>query len=129
LALLLLTLSHLFSPLSSAPGDKSDEEDEASATAGDGLADSIRDYLTHTDAVYCVSFNKTGTSFVSGGGDDVGYIWNTDSAEPKVKLEGKNFFSDFVRLVSKLTSHLQVIRTRLSVQLSVQMENTLQLLV
>lgn len=42
-----------------------------------------------TDAVYSVAFSPSApTLFASGGGDDIGIIWDADTGEQKFKLDG-----------------------------------------
>uniref|UniRef100_A0A6A7GBE2 WD repeat protein n=1 Tax=Hirondellea gigas TaxID=1518452 RepID=A0A6A7GBE2_9CRUS len=52
--------------------------------------DSVEGFFGHSDSVYCVRFNPINQSMVvSGGGDEVGFLWNCEDGEtPLAKLEG-----------------------------------------
>lgn len=49
---------------------------------------SIQHFSGHEGPVYTVSVHPTAPLAVSGGGDDVGYIWNVTDGEIVVKLTG-----------------------------------------
>eukprot|EP01083_Nonionella_stella_P241320 842824_1 len=51
--------------------------------------DSIQGFFEHTDSVYTVSMSPSGKQVLTGGGDDVAYIWDINDGEHALfKLEG-----------------------------------------
>ncbi len=53
--------------------------------------DSVQGFFAHTDSVYCVALAATepATLAVTGGGDDVAYLWRVeDGKDPVGKLDG-----------------------------------------
>lgn len=78
------------------PMDDDDDEDEAA----DGLGElaggsssivnnnSVQDFTTHGASVFAVSVHPTEPLAVSGGEDDLGYIWDITDGEVIVKLSG-----------------------------------------
>jgi ribosome assembly protein SQT1 len=72
-----------------------DEDDEANDMVRDlthpieGTEDtSLRQFLGHIGSVFCVSSHPTAPIAVSGGEDDLGYIWNINDGERIVTLTG-----------------------------------------
>ena len=78
-----------------APMDE-DEEDEAGDTVGDlaqGSSGHVEDislqhFETHNASVFVVASHPTQPLAVSGGEDDLGYIWDITDGEVIVKLTG-----------------------------------------
>ncbi|KAJ3517604.1 hypothetical protein NLJ89_g401 [Agrocybe chaxingu] len=79
-----------------APMDEDDEEGEGEDALGD-LAEgssshvednSLQHFATHASSVFTVSCHPTQPLAVSGGEDDLGYIWDITDGEVIVKLTG-----------------------------------------
>lgn len=76
-------------------GEQGDDEegeeptDDAETMLDNGLDDSKVSYEGHEDAVYAVALHPIDSLVaVSGGGDDMGHIWRTDTGEELLKLDG-----------------------------------------
>ena len=66
-----------------------DDEDEARDTVGEHITDnSVQHFTSHTASVFVVSCHPTQPLAVSGGEDDLGYIWDITDGEVIVKLTG-----------------------------------------
>ncbi|CAM9260465.1 unnamed protein product, partial [Laminaria digitata] len=63
-----------------AGGDDDEEEDEEEGGEGVAVEDmAVATFKGHSDAVYCIAVNpKVPSQFVSGGGDDKGFMWALD---------------------------------------------------
>lgn len=79
---------------SDVPMDE-DDEDEAQDTVGDlGESSShipsnaVQQFSAHTASVFAVACHPTQPLAVSGGEDDLGYIWDITDGEIVVKLTG-----------------------------------------
>jgi len=74
------------------PMDEDDENDDG--TAGPSGADiihkdtSIQRFTNHTNSVFAVAAHPSAQIAVSGGEDDLGYIWDYTTGEELVKLTG-----------------------------------------
>lgn len=72
--------------------DEEDQEDQADTgrkAPREAVPDSACAVFTgHSDSVYCVDISPDGSLAVSGGGDDVGYIWETATGNVLHKLPG-----------------------------------------
>lgn len=70
-------------------GGEGEEQDGALRLLDNGLDDSLTSYVGHEAAVFSVALHPIfPTLAVSGGGDDLGHLWRTDTAELVMKLEG-----------------------------------------
>lgn len=70
-----------------------DDDDEAGDTLGDlasssGADSSVQAFPTHQNSVFTVACHPTEPLAVSGGEDDLGYIWDITDGEVIVKLTG-----------------------------------------
>jgi ribosome assembly protein SQT1 len=74
-----------------------DEEDGVDIAHGEGFGEgeeivwedsSIQHFPTHRSSVFVVSTHPTLPIAVSGGEDDLGYLWNIEDGEELVKLTG-----------------------------------------
>jgi len=76
-----------------APSDEDDDVDadcdESGLKADDGVKDEAQIvFESHTDSVYCVALSPDGTKVLSGGGDDVAYVWESSSGNVLSQLSG-----------------------------------------
>jgi len=78
-----------------APMDDEDDDDEARDAVGEfgegssHITDnSVQHFTSHTASVFAVSCHPTQPLAVSGGEDDLGYIWDITDGEVIVKLTG-----------------------------------------
>lgn len=79
-----------------APMDEEDDELGDLPTRGDGEEEddiiyednSMQNFATHSGSVFAVSAHPTANLAASGGEDDLGYIWDTESGQEIVKLTG-----------------------------------------
>jgi ribosome assembly protein SQT1 len=72
-------------------GDDGGEErgDDAEAMLDAGLDDSVVSYAGHEDAIFAVALHPVDPLIaVSGGADDMGHIWRTDTGAEIVKMGG-----------------------------------------
>ena len=68
-----------------------EEDDEDAGGLGDEIVwedNSIRHFTAHEGPVYAVAVHPTAPVAASGGGDDLGYIWDVTDGETIVKLTG-----------------------------------------
>jgi ribosome assembly protein SQT1 len=80
------------------PMDEEEDDDVGELPAredGDGEDEetvyednSIQHFPAHKGSVFCVSAHPTAPLAVSGGEDDLGYIWNVESGSELVRLSG-----------------------------------------
>ena len=74
------------------PMDEEDEdgEDAAGPSGGDNIYKdtSIQRFTNHTNSVFTVAAHPAAKIAVSGGEDDLGYIWDYSTGEELVKLNG-----------------------------------------
>lgn len=69
-----------------------DEDDEDEDTVGDLAShfvdNAVQRFTSHAASVFAVSCHPTRSLAVSGGEDDLGYIWDITDGQPIVKLTG-----------------------------------------
>ena len=76
----------------SADHPMSDDDDEAGAEdmIDDDeeiiVDDSIQGFFLHTSPIYCVALHENWAA--TGGGDDLGYVWDVTNGEMIMKLDG-----------------------------------------
>jgi len=79
-----------FPPDSSADQDHpmSDDDDDAMTDGDEELIvdDSIQGFFLHTQPIYAVALH--GNWAATGGGDDLGYVWDVTNGEMFMKLDG-----------------------------------------
>ncbi|KAF2070227.1 hypothetical protein CYY_008461 [Polysphondylium violaceum] len=69
--------------------DEGDEEMKEDSDEEDFVDESVQGFFEHTDSVYCVNMNPARNELaVTGGGDDVAYIWNITNGEKIHQLKG-----------------------------------------
>jgi ribosome assembly protein SQT1 len=79
-----------------APMDEEDDELGDLPARGEGEEEddiiyednSMQNFATHSGSVFAVSAHPTANVAASGGEDDLGYIWDTESGQEIVKLTG-----------------------------------------
>ena len=72
-------------------GDEEDQEngyEAARRKEPSGPDTSTKQFERHTDSVYCVALSPSSSVAVSGGGDDVAYLWNSESGSEIACLKG-----------------------------------------
>lgn len=73
------------------PMEEDDDDAEPTASAENDIVwedNSIQQFNGHESSVFTVSAHPTQRIAVSGGQDDLGYIWNTENGEQIAKLTG-----------------------------------------
>ena len=76
------------------PMDDDDDDDDGEYAAGPSGTDIIREdtsiqrFTNHTKSVFAVAVHPSASIAVSGGEDDLGYIWDYSTGEELVKLTG-----------------------------------------
>jgi ribosome assembly protein SQT1 len=70
--------------------DGEDDEDAAGPSGADIIYEdtSIQRFTNHTNSVFTVAVHPSAQIVVSGGEDDLGYIWDCATGEELVKLTG-----------------------------------------